>query len=453
MTQSMIKVLVPILYFLIFLGNNLTGQSTQNIRFTTINQSDGLSNNTVNTIAKDDLGFVWIGTNDGLCRYEASNNIKVYRANNPVIEGGLQSSNIRALYLDSKNNLWIGTRLGGLTKFHQPSGIWKTYRHDKSNSSSISNDEILSITEDSKGRLWVGTEDGLNVFNYDTESFVSFKVNSNNPDAIKGNAILTVMEDDKGWIWSGTWAGGLNLLIPSPDGNIEKARFRTFLPSEKLEAQHVWKIFQDKQNRYWIGSRGAGLFLMELPKEASNNIADLGWEPHFYNYGQNQKNKGITNDNLQDIFQDSNGNLWVGTVNGLSCILSKELTYNVHNRVSSSKPEFNFQHYFYDSNNLSSLTNNDVSAIFEDDQGLLWFGTFSGVSLNNWFTNQFEVYEMDGVANTNTQNLYIDKEGIAWLGNGQNGIFTQTFCTPQHVVAHKAHVSSGVPSPKLKDQL
>ena len=426
MTHSITEVLFLLLFFLFFIGNSTFCQSNHNINFTTINHTNGLPNNTINAIAKDDLGFVWIGTNDGLCRYETSNSIKVFRTNNPKIEGGIESSNIRSLFLDSKDNLWIGTRLGGLTQFHQPSNTWKTFRHDNNNPASISNDEILTITEDRKGRLWVGTEDGLNVFDYETESFVSFK-SKDEPGELVGKAVLTIIEDDKGWIWAGTWAGGLNLLIPSAEG-IEKSVFRTFFPNEKAEAKHIWKIFQDRQNRYWVGSRGAGLFIMDLPENANNDLTNLNWQPKFHSYIDKNDNSEITSNNIQDIFQDRNGNLWVGTVKGLNFIAAEELSTKTNNNTLSEKIDFTFQHYFSGGNNQSSITNNDISTIFEDSQGLVWFGTFSGISIYNWFINQFDVFELDGIiSGNNTQNIYIDRDGIGWLGNGEKGVFKYDF--------------------------
>ena len=427
MIHSIVKALVLVIYFLIFLGNPVFCQSNHNIIFNTINHADGLPHNTVNAIIKDDLGFVWVGTNDGLCRYEASNDIKVFRANDSKIEGGLQSSSIRTLFLDSKDNIWIGTRLGGLTRFHQPSNTWQTFQNDKNNPSSISSNEILTIIEDSKGRLWVGTEDGLNVFNYETESFISFKANIDEQDALSGKAVVTVIEDKKGWIWVGTWAGGLNLLIPSADGNIKNSRFRTFFPNKKTEAKHVWKIIEDSQNRYWIGTRGAGLFLMELPSQANNNSIDSNWQPKFYNYTDADGNNGITGNTIGNIFEDSKGNLWVATLNGTNCIYAADLSRKTKNSILSKKPDFVFQHYFYEPNNQNSITHNEVKTIFEDDQGLLWFGTFSGISVYNWFTNQFDVYELDWVSSTNAQNFYVDKEGIGWLSNGKKGIFKYDF--------------------------
>ncbi len=405
------------------------GQLNQNLRFTTVNHLDGLPNNTVNAIAMDDLGFIWIGTNDGLCRYEASSFVKVFKSGNPKIEGGLQSSNINALFLDSKKNLWIGTRLGGLTRFHQPTEKWTTFRNNKEDDTSLSNDEILTITEDSKGRIWIGTEDGLNVFNDKTNSFITFKSSSTVAGSLKGKAVLSVMEDDKGWIWVGTWAGALHLLILPENGKISEATFKPFLLNEKTESKHIWKIFQDKQKRHWVGTRGAGLFLMQLPPESSNLNNNLDWKPIFHNYVADGTSSGLLNDNLNDIFQDSKNNLYVATVYGLHHISADELTGSIQESGPTERPEFTFHAQTFQSDNPTSLTNNDVSTIFEDSQGLIWFGTFSGISRYNSAVDQFEVYDLLDyyVKAPNTQNLFIDSEDIAWIGNAENGILQFDF--------------------------
>ncbi len=402
-------------------------QANSSFIFKNISTADGLPANIVGAITKDDLGFIWFGTSDGLCRYEGPNGIKVFRAGEPAIEGGLESSNIRSLFFDSKNNLWIGTRLGGLTKFHQPSGVWKTYRHDKKDPSTISNDEILTIAEDQEGRIWVGTEDGLNVFNPDTEQFVNFKVDPKDPNAIKGKAILSVIVDYKGRIWAGTWAGGLNLLLPSKDGEIANATFKTFLPSEQLEAQHIWKIYQDRQNRFWLGTRGAGLFLMELPPEADDDLTQ-DWEPRFHAYSDSEEDKGVVKKYLEDIYQDQKGNLWIGTVDGLSHISADQLNSSSLNLDASKKPIFNFQHFHHEANNPNTIANNNLISIFEDDQGLVWLSTMSGVSVYNWFTNQFDIFDFDKLSSeTEIQSFYVDKQGIAWIGNTEEGLFRYDF--------------------------
>lgn len=417
------------LFALLYFVQLCSSQSNAKIRFTTINTDNGLSSNTVNAIAKDNLGFIWIATDDGLCRYEGSGEVKVYSKDSPKIEGGLESSNIRSLYLDSRQNLWIGTRLGGLTKYHQPSETWTTYRHDKNDPTTISNDEILTITEDRIGQVWVGTEDGLNVYHQDTDSFTSFKMNIDDPNALQGRAVLSIMEDDRGWLWLGTWDGGLHLMIPSNDGAIGRSVFRNFLPGESQDARHIWKIYQDSDQRYWVGSRGAGLFLMDLPSKAHNKSIEEDWKPDFQGYVYDKTNKGIANDNLQDIFEDSRGDLWIATVNGLNRVLATNIKEAISSKGQKQKPAFTFHKYQFDSRDQVSLANNDVITIFEDSQGIVWLGTYSGVSQYNWFTNQFDVHEFfEDISKTpNSQNLYIDPQGMAWIGNGENGLLKYDF--------------------------
>ncbi len=424
MNSLLLRIFCIILCLLVLISAPLYGQFQKDIRFTTIDNTNGLPGNTVTSIIKDDLGFIWIGTSDGLCRYEGKNIVKIYRANQPNVEGGLENSNIRSLFLDSKKNLWIGTRLGGLTKFHQPSGTWKTYRHDEDNPQSISNDEILIINEDQQGRIWVGTEDGLNVLDPETEVFTSFLTDKNDPYAIKGKAVLSICIDDQQKIWVGTWGGGVNLLIESENSDLSKARFRQFYPTPDLGAKNIWKVYQDRQQRYWVGSRGAGLFLMNVPEALAENTADKNIHPSFYQYKyDNAKDKeSISNDHLEDIYHDVRGNLWIGTTNGLNCIYSREL--NKAFKENDQNPRLKFHVYTKNPNNISSINNNNVNTIFEDDQGLLWFGTYSGVSQYNWFTNQFEVFNIvDDISKTpNTQNLYVDKKGVIWFGFGDSGI-------------------------------
>jgi len=199
-----------VLFLMLFCTKfNSFGQSTHNLKFCSWTKENGLPNNFVNAVEKDKLGFLWIAANDGLCRYNGSNSLKVFRKaeNKDSITNGLQSNNIRSLFCDSKGNLWIGTLNGGLTRFNPSTNEWITFQHNPRQKNSLSNNDVLAITEDSKQRIWIGTEDGLNLLNQNASSFTHFKLNklkNGNPSA---KAILTIFEDKKGWIWVGTWAG------------------------------------------------------------------------------------------------------------------------------------------------------------------------------------------------------------------------------------------------------
>lgn len=400
--------------------NILVGQLAKPIQFNNIQKTEGLPNNTVNKIIKDKFGFLWIATNDGLCRYDGPNQMTVFRADTSQNKNTLKSSNIRTLYADSKGNLWIGTRLGGLTRYHQATDTWTTFKYQKNDKKSISNNEILTITEDSQHRLWIGTENGLNLYNDETETFTRFLVDSNDSYSLKSKAVLTITEDDKGWIWVGTWAGGIHLLLVDKTGNITDEKFRNILPSNDKSASNIWVIYQDPQQRYWVGTHGSGLFLMHLPDDASNQVNQQQWHPKFHNYQESeQDNFSLSSNAVQDILMDSKGKLWIATGHGLSIIKNTKF-----NNFTATSPDFKFHNYYFDVDESTSLAANNIMAILEDEQGLVWLATNTGVSQYNSYTSQFDIFNIFGQTykTPNAQNLFIDDQQIAWIGTGKDGV-------------------------------
>lgn len=183
--------LIPFFFLSVFI---VDGQVTSEVNFSNFDHIKNFPNQEVFSVVRDKNGFLWIGFTDGLYRFDASYNMKVYKVDEPKIKGGIQSNFIRVLYEDSNDNLWIGTTLGGLTKFHQPSGTWTTYRTNEADPYSISSNEILSILEDSKGRIWIGTENGLNLLDVAQERFIRFMPDFDNPDALSAKAVISILE-------------------------------------------------------------------------------------------------------------------------------------------------------------------------------------------------------------------------------------------------------------------
>ncbi len=424
---------IAILLLLLYIAD-LSAEITNNIYFSNIDKKDGLSSNYINQIVRDNQGLIWIATNDGLCRYESHDRFKIYRSvkGNP---NNLQSDNIKTLYTDSKDNLWIGTRGGGLTRLHQPSGTWTTFKNDPHNSNSISNDEILTILEDKNGRLWIGTENGLNVFDSDAETFFSFKVNSNDPDALQSKAVLTIHEDKKGWIWVGTWGGGLHLLVTPLGGDIYKSHFRNFKPSKKIASHNVWTMLQSSPQNYWIGSHGSGLFRMLLPDNTSNIAGEQDWQPIFKEYPLDSKNQYSYD--IKDIFLEKNGSLWVATADGVYYN-----DFQTKDNPSDENSNFKFIRIAHDNTNPHSLKNNTVNDIFQDVHGLIWLGTSSGISMFSPYTNQFSQYQSRNIFGETPlfKNLYVDENGVAWILSREEGLVKYAFDKKEYeVVLTKDH--------------
>ncbi len=374
--------------------------------FFRLNLPQNFPNKFINSIIRDQNGLLWLGTNNGLCRYISEKELKVYNSDNV---GELKSNIIVALLSDSRGNIWIGTRHGGITRYNPRSNHWTSYINDPLNSNSLSNDDVLCLSEDHKGRIWIGTENGLNMYLPEKDSFFRFTHNPADSTSLSANAVLSIYEDHARRLWVGTWAGGLSLLIPN-EANMPQSYFkRISLLNMDGNQESVWKVFQDSENRYWICSHFSGLYLMQLPKNASAAAEELSWTPHFHNYAHSSEDftSISSNTHIADIGQDSRGHLWIGTSYGLSEIPVDQLPDTSHfNTPTEEKPPIAFRQHIYDPYNIKSINSNKITTILIDEQELVWIGTDRGVTQYNWFARQIKFYQIHSKSH---QNVYISE--------------------------------------------
>lgn len=158
--------------FLLCFGLVFRVTAQPNFQFQRINSELGLSTNTVLCISQDSKGFLWVGTIEGLNRYDGYN-FKIFK-HNPDDSTSLGANSIYYIYEDKSGTLWIGTYDGGLNKFDRDKEIFIRYVKDEKNVSSISSNKVYSICEDKNGFLWVGTANGLNKF--DKKKWKVYKV-------------------------------------------------------------------------------------------------------------------------------------------------------------------------------------------------------------------------------------------------------------------------------------
>ncbi|MBK7379011.1 MAG: hypothetical protein IPJ03_08400 [Ignavibacteriales bacterium] len=240
------KYLVILLVALSFI--RLSAQS-HSIRFKNLDVEQGLSQNMIRICFRIQKGFMWIGTWDGLNRYDGYN-FKVYKH----IDGdsaSLITNKIGCLLEDHKGRLWIGTFGGGLSLFNRGEESFTNYVHNPNDRKSISGDQILSLFEDSKQRIWVGIRNGgvalieeenSKTANDNSLKFINFLNDSSNPKSISGTGIMSITEDKSGSIWFGTNDGTLNKLIES-NGKLEFIQFRSELKIIITTSSNLfWKI-------------------------------------------------------------------------------------------------------------------------------------------------------------------------------------------------------------------
>ena len=351
-------------------------------------------NTFINAIVRDQKGLLWMGTNNGLCRYISAKEIKVY---NSAEIPELKSDLIEELLCDSKGNLWIGTRHGGLTKYDPKRDRWTNYVHLPGDSTSLQNNDVLCLEEDRKGRVWVGTEEGVSIYQEERDNFVGFSHKAEDSTSLSANSILSIMEDHKGRIWLGTWGGGLNVCVPDIK-DIHKSTFRR-IPLMRADGnpESIWSMFQDSENRYWIGTHFSGLNLMQVPSAWPVNPERWTIFPQFHSYLRDPDDiHSLSNDIiLADIQQDSRGNIWVGTPYGLSEIAVAQLPDPTrYNHLTEEKPEIKFRRHHTDPFNMRTIDSDNLTCLYIDEQDLLWVGTDRGITQYNWYAKQIKSHKV-----------------------------------------------------------
>ena len=366
-----ITVLTPI--------NKLSYAQSKNLIFNNINIEQGISQSTIEDIFQDSEGYIWLGTNDGLNRYNGYE-FKIY--NYEEYQNSISHNGITDITEDKYGNIWVNT-VSGVNKINKKTEKISNYTEINGKIKEDSTTEII-VTKDNN--ILVGTYEGLNIYNAKEDRF---DVILEEKDGILSSCIYSIDEDINGNIWIGTELG-LNKL--SKDFKV--------LETYTSESE-IYNIFCDDENGFvWAGSDSSGLLKIDTKtkevKQYINNIEDLNSLP------ANQ---------VGAIIRDSKGNLWVGTTNGLARYNEKNDSFDVYkNKV-------------YDKN---SLVYNDVRSIIEDREGVLWVGTYSGISIFDT-ESSIKYYNAgldDGylLSENMVHGIYEDDEGYLWVGSRTKGV-------------------------------
>ena len=204
-----------------------TAAIINSLRFQVYTSEDGLSSDEVTCILQDDLGFLWIGTTSGLNRFDGYSFV-VYR-NEPTKPDTLSSNRITALWLDDKGVLWVGTDRG-LNRFDREQNRFFRFSHNPSDPKTLANDNITVLFQDSIGDLWVGTQGGgLDQLDLRSLEITHHTFRLEVSGTISSNWINDILEDASGRLWVAT-ENGLNLFD----------RARNFEPSAGQCHRKVW---------------------------------------------------------------------------------------------------------------------------------------------------------------------------------------------------------------------
>ncbi|MEN1785143.1 MAG: two-component regulator propeller domain-containing protein [Bacteroidota bacterium] len=325
-----------------------------------------------------------------------SNQLKILE-----ITDGLSSMETRCFYKDSKGLVWIGTR-DGLNLYN---GVEvKVFRNDPSDVQSISNNFIRTIIEDTEGNLWIGTNGGgINIFDRDTQTFRRIVKEKNTPNGLASNIIKCLYFQNADILWIGTIDGGLQRY------NIKENTFKTFTSysspkdGSSFSPNAIEALHATNDSILWVGTWGGGLIKF--------NMETYAFSTYLNKDGSPVENK---NDNESDVINtitsDTFGNLWIGTQrNGL---FKLDTTRDVLSKINLEQtPEVD-----------TDLT---ITSLKIDKEGWLWFSSFYGIFRYHPQTKRlikFETLDNKGNPITWFWTLAIDDDDIHWFCSSGNGV-------------------------------
>ena len=359
--------------------NKLSYAQSKNLIFNNINIEQGISQSTIEDIFQDSEGYIWLGTNDGLNRYNGYE-FKIY--NYEEYQNSISHNGITDITEDKYGNIWVNT-VSGVNKINKKTEKISNYTEINGKIKEDSTTEII-VTKDNN--ILVGTYEGLNIYNAKEDRF---DIILEQKDGILSSCIYSIDEDINGNIWIGTELG-LNKLS------------KDFKVLETYTSESgIYNIFCDDENGFvWAGSDSSGLLKIDTKtKEVTQYINDI------------EDENSIPANQVGAIIRDIKGNLWVGTTNGLARYNEKNDSFDVYkNKV-------------YDKN---SLVYNDVRSIIEDREGVLWVGTYSGISIFDT-ESSIKYYNAgldDGylLSENMVHGIYEDDEGYLWIGSRTKGV-------------------------------
>lgn len=226
------------------------------------------------SITQDLEDNLWIGTyGNGLYKYNSKTQTIWNYSSNEKNDKHLTNDNVWALHFDVQNNkLWIGT-YGGLNVIDLKNNTIQAYRNNPKDASSLSNDYVLSISQENDSTLWIGTDNGLNRLNINTGQFYHFKKSSKEATQISNNTIWSILNDARGFLWIGTHGGGLNIL------DKKNHIFKKIGKKEGLSSEIVYGVIQDDKGNIWMSTqKGISKLSITYKKEDVNSIKIINYD-------------------------------------------------------------------------------------------------------------------------------------------------------------------------------
>ena len=377
--------------------------------FLNLTEKNGLPNNRVYKILEDVSRTVWVGTAKGVCKLEDN---KIIPFSKDTL---LNKSSIWTIYEDKLNNIWFGALYNGVIRYTVSSAKFKYFN----TAQGLQNNIIRSISQDVEGNIIIGTQGGINKINkldiiesvniplninvcfagiisdrrnnlwfatnegiYQYNGFMCRKFKEEN--GLINNALSSILIDREGNIWFGTFGSGAV--------RFEGLEFKYYTKKDSLPGEYITALYQDSKKNVWMGIQDYGVIQFK--------------NKGFVNYRLNRKNpeNSLSDNQVNAIEEDNNGNIYFGTEEGISEFDGKK-----------------FRRYL----TKDGLINTVVYSVLKDKKGLMWFGTRGGLC----YLKDGKFVNIDVVNSIKTDrtfspiyNIYENDNGDLWLGTNEGVI-------------------------------
>ncbi len=405
--KYVIKGIVEDIYGNLWLATNKNGivkQNKETGQFITIDKEmySGLESNSYNSICKGNSGEIWLATkNYGLAELTYENQSFVEKSDSfikvtpytdlPGTVNSMSEYTVRCVFMDRTGVLWVGTRGNGIVKITFHPNYFRNYKFLDYPYKRWLLKEINSIVEDRNGNFWIGSKNGVSSYNRTNNKFSYYRNRKGEINRSTYRDVFSICEDQTGNMWFGTNGGGLDRYNP------DKLEFTHLIVENcNLNSNYITSIVSLASGDLLIGTVKGRIDLIkrdELKKEVPKVIP--------FPLGLKRKKNSFAN-SRKIVYEDGLGEIWVTTS------LDGVYRFNPKNKK--------LVHYNHDQGNLKTLPTDHITAVYEDESGVIWLGSTKGLVRFNRNSDEFDLYAMkDGFPDHSIIGIIGDNIGNLWV--------------------------------------
>jgi signal transduction histidine kinase/ligand-binding sensor domain-containing protein/CheY-like chemotaxis protein/AraC-like DNA-binding protein len=360
-----------------------------------------LNTDVVSSVIQDDKQRIWIATDHGGINLLNKQDFKIqYLLNREDNQKAIGQNSITLMYKDNTGIIWVGTYKKGVGYYHESIIKFPLYTHHMADPftdpRSLSFSDINCFAENKAGNIWIGTNGGgLIYFDRKNGTFKTYLHNASNSNSLTNNVIVCLYIDHDQKLWIGTYFGGLDCL----DGQMFKHYKHNDAQPGSISEDRICAITEDAAHNLLVGTLSAGFNILNRKTQ------------NFTHYVYNQRENAIHSNYVSKFLIDRFQNLWVVTSYGVDVLMRKTNQ---------------FIHYVHDEKDPNSLINNNTNNIFEDTDGLIWISTREGISIFDYKSRKFtNITKLDGLPDNMVIDMQQYNRNNIWVStpNGLSNIF------------------------------